>query len=326
MDNYTMPSSPTPSPMTDTEVPLQAPYYGCSFTEAVKRFFTKYAVFKGRASRSEYWFVVLFLGIIDMVLFSLIEVTGDTGTPKTIVLSVNNVWGLFCIVPSIALSVRRLHDTGKSGGWWFVAFIPEFIGVIISVNGAAMDDPIPGVIVIGIGLIIMLVGLIINIVLMIQREKPEGALFDDPNFAMNSYGHPAQMPATGGAYQSRQSRPFGEQYPTAQPMPYQPQAQPMQPTAVPQPSEAYNNRPQAFAQQSNEPYIPLPNQQPGSSYGQPPTSTQQTGQWGQSQQQAANGQHQPSFVQQPVPQGNPMHNDNTTGDASQNGNVGIQIS
>src|SRR6185312_8282818 len=62
------PSAPVAVP-GNGGVPLDQPLYGASFGQAIKRFFTKYATFSGRASRSEYWWVQLFNFIIVAVLY-----------------------------------------------------------------------------------------------------------------------------------------------------------------------------------------------------------------------------------------------------------------
>ena len=95
------------------------------YFEALK----KYAVFAGRARRKEYWFFVLFYLIIIFVLAFIDGMTGN--------LNADTGFGLFSglfilamIIPSISVTVRRLHDTNRSGGWWFIYFIP-LIGAIV---------------------------------------------------------------------------------------------------------------------------------------------------------------------------------------------------
>jgi len=88
----------------------------------------KYAVFDGRARRKEYWYFVLFNAIIGFVL-SLIE--GLAGIAPEIDYSVLSlIYSLAVLLPGIGVSIRRLHDTGRSGWWLFIGLIP-FIGAII---------------------------------------------------------------------------------------------------------------------------------------------------------------------------------------------------
>ena len=87
----------------------------------------KYAEFNGRATRSEYWYFVLF-SIIAYVIAGIVDgfLVGVTGGYP--VLSI--LLGLGFLIPSIAVAVRRLHDIGKSGWWYLIAFIP-LVGLIL---------------------------------------------------------------------------------------------------------------------------------------------------------------------------------------------------
>ena len=91
-------------------VPLDKPYYGCSFQEAFLRFWKKYVVFRGRASRSEFWWWVLAAFGINIVLDIL-----NTATDEKLGF-LATIWGLATLIPTLALSVRRLHDTNKPAG------------------------------------------------------------------------------------------------------------------------------------------------------------------------------------------------------------------
>lgn len=88
----------------------------------------KYAVFSGRAQRSEYWFFVLFNFLISIALFLIDSVVG----PMTYggVGLLHAVYALVVLIPSLAVLVRRLHDTGRSGWWIFISLVP-LIGTII---------------------------------------------------------------------------------------------------------------------------------------------------------------------------------------------------
>jgi len=102
-----------------------------SFGEAIKSVFSKYAVFSGRARRSEYWYFYLFTFLVSLVLGCI---------PFLGLLSF--LWSLAIIIPSIAVSVRRFHDIGKSG-WNYLFFaIPEllFFGYIFSFMFYAIKD------------------------------------------------------------------------------------------------------------------------------------------------------------------------------------------
>jgi uncharacterized membrane protein YhaH (DUF805 family) len=104
------------------------------FGESIQSFFTNYVKFTGRARRSEYWFVTLFLflttlgaTVIDAALFDgdVDDFLLDGGWGVFGVL-----WGLAVLLPSIALLVRRLHDSDKSA-WWILILLVPFAGVIV---------------------------------------------------------------------------------------------------------------------------------------------------------------------------------------------------
>lgn len=82
-----------------------------TFVDSIKTCFTKYADFKGRASKSEYWWYVLFVVLASVVLTMINR-------------SLSGLFSLATLVPSIAVAARRLHDTDKSGWLQLIAIIP----------------------------------------------------------------------------------------------------------------------------------------------------------------------------------------------------------
>ncbi|GAA1433602.1 hypothetical protein GCM10009616_25960 [Microlunatus lacustris] len=112
---------------------LDQPWYGIGPVDAVKRAFQKYARFDGRASRSEYWWFVLATSIVTLLFYvpfvaiaASAENSGSGDVPAGAVvlgiLAVVVFLGL--IVPSIAITVRRLHDAGFSGLLYLINFVP----------------------------------------------------------------------------------------------------------------------------------------------------------------------------------------------------------
>jgi len=88
--------------------------------ESVKMFFGRYADFKGRSRRAEYWMVTLFNMVLAAVLLGLFSVMDLYSIGA-------GLWGLYIVaslVPSLALTVRRLHDVGRSGWFFLLMFIP----------------------------------------------------------------------------------------------------------------------------------------------------------------------------------------------------------
>lgn len=114
---------------------LDLPYYGIGFGGAIRRFFAKYARFDGRASRSEYWWASLAVFVVFLVLYIplVVGAAGNHPALAGIFGLLFLVFALACIVPSIALAVRRLHDAGFSGWMYLCGFIPLVGGIVILV-------------------------------------------------------------------------------------------------------------------------------------------------------------------------------------------------
>jgi uncharacterized membrane protein YhaH (DUF805 family) len=91
-----------------------------------------YANFEGRARRAEYWNFVLanFLILIPLYLIGIAGIFSESSALSMLGMGLYGILALGTLVPSIAAVVRRLHDTNKSGWYYFIAFIP-LIGAII---------------------------------------------------------------------------------------------------------------------------------------------------------------------------------------------------
>ena len=95
------------------------------FIDAIKLFFTRYADFQGRSRRSEFWFAALFTGLASG-LAAIIPVVGF-------------LWPLAILVPSLAITIRRLHDINKSG-WWVLINLVPLVGSILLLVWLATDS------------------------------------------------------------------------------------------------------------------------------------------------------------------------------------------
>lgn len=124
-----------------------------SFGTAISTCFSKYAVFSGRARRSEFWYwmlfhfiVVVITTILDKLLGTHINFTkvGDTTYASAYSPGwITTVAVLALLLPSIAVAVRRLHDTDRSGWWWWVGaicFIGQIILVVFFVGDSTPDN------------------------------------------------------------------------------------------------------------------------------------------------------------------------------------------
>jgi uncharacterized membrane protein YhaH (DUF805 family) len=97
-----------------------------TFIESVQTCFTKYATFEGTARRSEYWWFFLFNFIVSMLL-------------GVIATKVSYVYSLVALLPGIAVTTRRLHDTDRSGWWQLLYFLP-IIGAIVLIVFLAQES------------------------------------------------------------------------------------------------------------------------------------------------------------------------------------------
>jgi uncharacterized membrane protein YhaH (DUF805 family) len=97
-----------------------------TFAESIQTCFRKYAEFDGRASRSEFWWFTLFILLISMGA----QAIGDT---------LATLVSLGTLLPSIAVTARRLHDIDRSGWWQLIALIP-IIGWVILIYWCVLDS------------------------------------------------------------------------------------------------------------------------------------------------------------------------------------------
>jgi uncharacterized membrane protein YhaH (DUF805 family) len=107
------------------------------FVEALK----KYAVFSGRSRRKEYWFFVLFVVIISIVLNIIDGLFGAYDRSMGAGL-LSTIFSLAILIPSIAVSVRRLHDIDRTGWWVLIALVPLVGWIVLLVFH--VQDSTPG--------------------------------------------------------------------------------------------------------------------------------------------------------------------------------------
>lgn len=139
----------------------------------------RYADFRGRSRRMEFWMWQLFLFLANMVLFIIafaviggamfsimrnnpeaFESSGDysydgayyadsappdaalatIGIAGTVIFGLLFLWWLVILIPSLAVAVRRLHDTNRSGWWLLAPLAPYLVGVLVAVAAIAVSD------------------------------------------------------------------------------------------------------------------------------------------------------------------------------------------
>jgi uncharacterized membrane protein YhaH (DUF805 family) len=91
---------------------------------AIQTVFAKYAVFRGRASRPEYWYFFLLYSVLYVMCALLSELSSTLSGIGFLLMLVA------LLVPSISVGVRRLHDTNRSGWWLLLSFVPV-VGTIV---------------------------------------------------------------------------------------------------------------------------------------------------------------------------------------------------
>ena len=106
-----------------------------TFQDSVKICFSKYVDFSGRASRSEYWWFVLFIMLVSVGASLFSDV-------------LSGLVSLATLLPSIAAATRRLHDTHRSGWWQLIVLLPV-LGLIVLIVFLAQEgkSETPGVVV-----------------------------------------------------------------------------------------------------------------------------------------------------------------------------------
>ena len=109
------------------------------FGEAIASVFGKYATFSGRASRSEYWYFLLFYLLVNIganfVASGPVWYGPGAGGPLLALIP------LAFFLPSIAVAVRRLHDIDRTGWWLLIAFIPVIGAIVLLVFACTAPSP-----------------------------------------------------------------------------------------------------------------------------------------------------------------------------------------
>lgn len=125
-----------------------------SFADAISAGFKNYANFKGKASRSEFWYWVLFTVLLALVLSTIesvvwplpmqsadwmqdLELTFSQPTPLT------NIASLVLLIPNLSVTARRFHDAGFSAKWLFLQLVPVGYGLFATVGVVTVFASVP---------------------------------------------------------------------------------------------------------------------------------------------------------------------------------------
>lgn len=112
---------------------------GLSFGAAFRRVWSKYFVLRGRATRSEYWYYMLFYWLFSSVV-GFIHVQVNPNNETSIAAAAFGA-GLIMIIPLVTVLVRRLHDTNRHGAWVFIWLIPIVGPIVLLVFTLQKSDP-----------------------------------------------------------------------------------------------------------------------------------------------------------------------------------------
>lgn len=114
-----------------------------SFGEAIRQAFRNGFVYRSRASRSAYWWFALFQGIVfTLVGIASIPLAGNRGASLAIAFIISFPL-LYLEVATLALWVRRLHDTSRSGWWMLIIFLPYVGGIVLLIFTVLKGTPGP---------------------------------------------------------------------------------------------------------------------------------------------------------------------------------------
>lgn len=179
------------------------------FIEAIRRGFEGFVKFRGTASRSEFWFWVLFtlllsiaLGIIEEAIWPTpistgdllrdLELLADQPTPFTTIAS------LALFLPGLSVTVRRFHDAGFSGKWLLMWLAPIAYGIFAAIGAVlviasgsieSMEDLIPLIFLL---LPLPALGLAILVMQLFFTLRPTRSFYDG-----NKYAEPEPLPPLG---------------------------------------------------------------------------------------------------------------------------------
>jgi uncharacterized membrane protein YhaH (DUF805 family) len=161
----------------------------------------RYADFSGRSRRMEFWMWKLFTFLIGMVVWIVIMTmiggaalgSGDpqalaaAGGGAMVVILLYALFALAIFIPDLAVTVRRLHDTDRSGWWILAPLVPYVIGIVAALGGAASGEQggiAAGALIAGIaGLAALVLGIVLLVFMFLEGTRGPNRFGPDPKGA-----------------------------------------------------------------------------------------------------------------------------------------------
>lgn len=161
----------------------------------------RYADFSGRSRRTEYWMWVLFQFLIGaavmVIMFAFVGsaiLSGDVGSAMAmggialIIYFLYALWSLVCLIPGLAVTVRRLHDTDRSGWWIMILFGPYLLMIVgtfmtASSVGSGGDGMMGAMLSMIAGLCVLVGGLVLLVFMVLEGTKGPNRFGPDPKGA-----------------------------------------------------------------------------------------------------------------------------------------------
>lgn len=161
----------------------------------------RYADFSGRSRRMEYWMWVLFQFLIGLAYWVLVAafagagvMTGDisglfaAGGAVLLITLLYFLLGLVFFIPNLAVTVRRLHDTNRSGWWILAPMVPYLVIIFVTMGTLASAGPKPdqttlgamGIVILVAGLAMLVVGIILLVFLLLEGTRGPNRFGPDP--------------------------------------------------------------------------------------------------------------------------------------------------
>ncbi|MDR1339032.1 MAG: DUF805 domain-containing protein [Prevotellaceae bacterium] len=149
-----------------------------------------YADFNGRARPKEYWMFVLFYAVFGLAATFIDILVKELANGKAFVFICRDMYMLAMFLPALALTVRRLHDTGRSGWWTLSIFVPASAVQALSIAGVlGRDGTLPAV----FGIVLIAGSVCLLVLTLLKGQQGDNRYGSDPKTVQPPYGELARL-------------------------------------------------------------------------------------------------------------------------------------